>query len=194
MGSTVGFGGFGNSLSAEDGASASSPNALQGLLVDSCLASAAVCRWIDVSSEADAHGGCCGAHRDSLALRVRSPCEEPWRSMGDGYSAPSSHHSVRGPGACKCRAGERPSKRWCGRRDLNPHGPFKPCGFSCRLRLSPPGCEAFRRLTPGLRSGLSLHPPPEAPELRCCPSSLYTFPAGISPGLARDCYLRFPGI
>jgi hypothetical protein len=33
---------------------------------------------------------------------------------------------------------------------------------------------------------------PEAPELRCCPSSLYTFPAGISPGLARDCHLRFP--
>ncbi len=36
------------------------------------------------------------------------------------------------------------SKTWCGRRDLNPHGPFKPCGFSYRLRLSPPGCEAFR--------------------------------------------------
>jgi hypothetical protein len=32
------------------------------------------------------------------------------------------------------------------------------------------------------------------PELRCCPSSLYTFPAGISPGLARDCHLRFPRI
>jgi len=25
---------------------------------------------------------------------------------------------------------------------LNPHGPFKPCGFSYRLRLSPPGHEA----------------------------------------------------
>ena len=24
-------------------------------------------------------------------------------------------------------------KRWCGRRDLNPHGPFKPCGFSFRF-------------------------------------------------------------
>ena len=32
------------------------------------------------------------------------------------------------------------------------------------------------------------------PELRCCPSSLYTFPAGISPGLARDCHLRVPRI
>ena len=30
--------------------------------------------------------------------------------------------------------------------------------------------------------------------LRCCPSSLYTFPAGVSPGLARDCHLRFPRI
>jgi hypothetical protein len=38
-------------------------------------------------------------------------------------------------------------------------------------------------LTPGLRSGLSLHPPPETPGLRCCPSSLYTFPAGASTGL-----------
>ena len=35
-------------------------------------------------------------------------------------------------------------------------------------------------LTPGLRSGLSLHPPPEKPKLRCCSSSLYTFPAEIS--------------
>jgi hypothetical protein len=43
-----------------------------------------------------------------------------------------------------------------------------------------------------LRSGLSLHPPPENPELRCCPSSLYTFPGwNIWPGLARDCHLRF---
>src|SRR5271157_6355177 len=85
-------------------------------------------------------------------------------------------------------------ERWCGRRDLNPHGPFKPCGFSCRLRLSPPKRDALGGLTPGLRSGLSLHPPPESPELRCCPSSLYTFPDGVSPGLARDCHLRFPRI
>jgi hypothetical protein len=32
---------------------------------------------------------------------------------------------------------------WCGRRDLNPHGPFKPCGFSYRPRLSPPRLELF---------------------------------------------------
>jgi hypothetical protein len=35
------------------------------------------------------------------------------------------------------------SKKWCGRRDLNPHGPFKPCGFSYRLRLSPPEHETL---------------------------------------------------
>ncbi len=79
---------------------------------------------------------------------------------------------------------------WCGRRDLNPHGPFKPCGFSCRPRLSPPRVSLFESFTPGLRSGLSLHPPPQPPELRCCPSSLYTFPAAVSPGLARDCHLQ----
>jgi hypothetical protein len=77
--------------------------------------------------------------------------------------------------------------RWCGRRDLNPHGPFKPCGFSYRLRLSPPRRDALRKLTPGLRSGLSLHPTPEIPKLRCCPSSLYTFPgwnfSGLGSGL-----------
>lgn len=72
-----------------------------------------------------------------------------------------------------------PKKTWCGRRDLNPHGPFKPCGFSYRLRLSPPECDTLGGLTSGLRSGLSLHPPPEGPGLRCYPSSLYTFPAGL---------------
>jgi len=41
--------------------------------------------------------------------------------------------------SCRARRFCCPRKRWCGRRDLNPHGPFKPCGFSCRLRLSPPG-------------------------------------------------------
>ena len=32
------------------------------------------------------------------------------------------------------------NKTWCGRRESNPHRPFEPCGFSYRLRLSPPGC------------------------------------------------------
>src|SRR2546425_8101776 len=42
------------------------------------------------------------------------------------------------------------ARRGAGRRDLNPHGPFKPCGFSYRLRLSPPGRDALGELTPGL--------------------------------------------
>jgi hypothetical protein len=37
----------------------------------------------------------------------------------------------------------------------------------------------FEAFAPGLRSGLSLHRLPEDPGLRCCPSSLYTFPAGV---------------
>ena len=61
---------------------------------------------------------------------------------------------------------------WCGRRDLNPHGPCGPTDFRTRLRLSPPlPCQ-------GLGSGLSLHRVPDTfPGVRCCPSSLYTFPA-----------------
>lgn len=46
--------------------------------------------------------------------------------------------------------------------------------------------------TARLRSGLSLHRVRDkCRRVRCCPSSLYTFPAGRSlrPGLARDCHL-----
>ena len=36
---------------------------------------------------------------------------------------------------------------------------------------------------------------PRISGVRCCPSSLYTFPAGMfRPGLARDCHYRFPRI
>ena len=75
---------------------------------------------------------------------------------------------------------------WCGRRDLNPHGPFKPCGFSYRLRLSPPGRDALRKLTPGLRSGLSLHRLPKfrslgAARLVSTPSRLVL--SGLGSGL-----------
>jgi hypothetical protein len=62
---------------------------------------------------------------------------------------------------------------WCGRRDLNPHGPCGPTDFHTRLRLSPPCC-------PAARFGVWTIPSPcpdLAPGVRCCPSSLYTFPA-----------------
>ena len=53
----------------------------------------------------------------------------------------------------------------------------------------------FEAHASGLRSGLSLHRLLEGQGLRCCPSSLYTFPAGMfGPGLARDCHYRFPRI
>src|ERR1700686_917208 len=44
----------------------------------------------------------------------------------------------------------------------------------------------FEAHASGLRSGLSLHRPPKDPGLRCCPSSLYTFPerrSGLGSGL-----------
>ncbi len=63
---------------------------------------------------------------------------------------------------------------------VEPTRAVKPCGFSCRLRLSPPGC-AVLQLRAGPVCGLD-YPftvPREDPGLRCCPSSLYTFPAGV---------------
>src|ERR1017187_352267 len=50
---------------------------------------------------------------------------------------------------------ETGKKKWCGRWDLNPHG-LAACGFSYRLRLSPPRRSAIGAEA-GLRSGLSLH-------------------------------------
>src|SRR5216684_857333 len=62
-----------------------------------------------------------------------------------------------------------------------------PTAFAARTRH-------FGAHASGLWSGLSLHRLPENPGLRCCPSSLYTFPAGtFRPGLARDCHVTgFP--
>jgi hypothetical protein len=48
-----------------------------------------------------------------------------------------------------------------------------PTAFAARTRH-------FGAHASGLWSGLSLHRLPENPGLRCCPSSLYTFPAGGS--------------
>jgi hypothetical protein len=114
---------------------------------------------------------------------------EPELNYGDVQ--PSERVQVYAKGGCGARRST--SKMWCGRRDLNPHGPFKPCGFSYRLRLSPPGRGSWRAHA-RFAVWTIPSPSPEYPELRCCPSSLYTFPVGISPGLARDCHLRFPRI
>ena len=71
--------------------------------------------------------------------------------------------------------------KWCGRGELNPHEQ-SPTDF---LTLY-----GFRRNHPRvtLWSGLSLHP---SNRLRCCPSSLYTFPFGLGSGLP---FKRFPRI
>src|SRR6266403_2212420 len=63
-------------------------------------------------------------------------------------------------------------EKWCGRWELNPHGPCGPADFLTGY--------GFRRPdNAGLRSGLSLHLAPRhysaTREVRRCPSSLYTF-------------------
>jgi hypothetical protein len=88
--------------------------------------------------------------------------------------------------------GSMPGKtsHWCGRRESNPHRPFEPCGFSYRLRLSPPGHLPARFAVWTIPS-----PSPVRTGLRCCPSSLYTFPAGcagLGSGLPR--IMRVPRI
>ncbi len=75
---------------------------------------------------------------------------------------------------------------------MNPHG-LAACGFSYRLRLSPPRRSAIGAEA-GLRSGLSLHLFPVlwglgAARLVSTPSRR-SFP----PGLARDCHYRVPRI
>ena len=79
-----------------------------------------------------------------------------------------------------------PSKRWCGRRDLNPHGRLSPADFHAVYGFRRPDV-AFGGLTPGLRSGLSLHPPPEirslgAARLVSTPSRM-EYMAGLGSGL-----------
>jgi hypothetical protein len=76
------------------------------------------------------------------------------------------------------------SAQWCGRGDLNPHRHCCPTDFHTSY--------GFRRPRPSrgasLWSGLSLHhaptKPKAVPEVRCCPSSLYTFPVRSGPGEA----------
>ena len=67
----------------------------------------------------------------------------------------------------------RQSNVWCGRRDLNPHGPCGPTDFLALYGFRRPRLIAARFGVWTIPS-----PCPElAPGVRCCPSSLYTFPA-----------------
>ena len=62
---------------------------------------------------------------------------------------------------------------------LEPPQALRPCGFSCRLRLSPPGHGRSRACVRFVVWTIP-SPYPGTPGLRCCPSSLYTFPTNIS--------------
>jgi hypothetical protein len=85
------------------------------------------------------------------------------------------NQNVSSPGSSGCRASICRRNRgevWCERGELNPHG-LAPGGFSYPLQLSLPA-------NIGLRFGVWTIPSPspgKLPGLRCCPSSLYTFPA-----------------
>src|SRR6266567_603723 len=86
-------------------------------------------------------------------------------------STPKRDHGDPQSFGCEARA---KGMYWCGRRDLNPHGPCGPTDFRTLLRLSPPPT-AFAM---GLGVWTIPSPFPNlAPGVRCCPSSLYTFPA-----------------
>ena len=67
-------------------------------------------------------------------------------------------------------------------------------GFSYRLRLSPPWRTALGSRDARFAVWTIPSPCPGLkPGVRCCPSSLYTFPVGLRPGLARDRHARgFP--
>jgi hypothetical protein len=99
-------------------------------------------------------------HLDPIHMSGKSPSRR----------SPDSSRDVATPSASDSTL---EFEAWCGRRDLNPHGPCGPTDFHTRLRLSPPCC-------PAARFGVWTIPSPcpdLAPGVRCCPSSLYTFPA-----------------
>jgi hypothetical protein len=102
-----------------------------------------------------------------------------------------------------CLSAQETEKTEVRAEGVEPTRAVKPRGFSCRLRLSPPG--RFRALAPvcGLDYPFTL--PREVPGLRCRPSSLYTFPAKVSlrawfgiaisgfPEFGQFCIAGFPG-
>ena len=112
---------------------------------------------------------------------------ETWRDgsipgAGAGASCPAIYRRNRGGEKMVRAEGLEPSRAFA-QRIFVPSTAF----------AAPPF--ALASTSAGLRSGLSLH---RAQDLlsgvRCCPSSLYTFPAGMfRPGLARDCHVKgFP--
>ena len=70
------------------------------------------------------------------------------------------------------------SLRWCGRPDSNRHRSLNPTDFLTTSAFAAVRLRMFVVWT------IPSPCPDRAPGVRCCPSSLYTFPF---PGLARDC-------
>ena len=95
---------------------------------------------------------------------------QPYRFEGTGFVwPPRAGEAIKAHGRAR-------GKRWCGRRDLNPHSPCGKTDFHTRLRFSPPLLPS--RKVWGLDYPFTI---PDWFRLRCCPSSLYTFPDRISP-------------
>jgi hypothetical protein len=84
------------------------------------------------------------------------------------------------------------AERWCGRRESNPHRPLGPADFHTVYGFRRPNAGAFSSAPARFAVWTIPSPSPDDPELRCRPSSLYTFPAEVfRPGLARDCHPGF---
>jgi hypothetical protein len=121
----------------------------------------------------------------------RCPALIPAHAISKESGLRGMEHPIRGSGIMVTRNlfgfVARAKGSWCGRRDLNPHGPCGPTDFHTLLRLSPPPT-AFAM---GFGVWTIPSPCPDlAPGVRCCRSSLYTFPAVFGPGLARDCPVK----
>src|SRR5208337_1944363 len=137
-----------------------------------------------------------------ISSAVRSRRRDIWGRAGrQNGSSPRKNRNGEGSGHRVKRATRRRGERWCGRRESNPHGPLGPTDFHAVY--------GFRRPDAALGSARARFavwtipsPSPKNLGLRCCPSSLYTFPAGVSLrawlGIATPAFagasLRFPRI
>ena len=111
---------------------------------------------------------------------MRSELSGRWRSLGPSKLDPFVLIEIdimRGIGVAAFTDGAALKRFWCGRPDLNRHRSFDPTDFLTTSAFA----AAHRAFV------VWTIPSPWRFRVRCCPSSLYTFPF---PGLARDCRLQ----